>query len=100
MALTDDCPCWSCAVQDPVTVNGRNRAAAILTQEVSDAEKLPQIWDTVQRTRLMFNVSGGGDLNADTNLPGATDARSAHWGPGGARSRLVAHPGRTAHWRR
>ncbi len=59
------------AVQDPVTFNGRTAQTLILTQQVSDSEKLRQIWDTVQRHALMFNVSGGGDLNGRHNLPGA-----------------------------
>jgi 4-amino-4-deoxy-L-arabinose transferase-like glycosyltransferase len=65
------------AVQDPVTYNGRIAETLILTQRVSDAEKLRQIWDTVQRHALMFNVSG--DLNGRHNLPGAPmlDAWSA-----------------------
>jgi DNA-binding beta-propeller fold protein YncE len=56
------------AVQDPVTFNGRTAQTLILTQDVSDAEKLGRIWDTVQRHALMFNVSG--DLNGRHNLPG------------------------------
>src|SRR5439155_5056459 len=59
------------AVQDPVTVNGRTAQTLILTQPVSDTEKLRQIWDTVQRHALMFNVNCGGDLNGRHNLPGA-----------------------------
>jgi len=70
MALTA-LPVLVFAVQDPVTVNGRTAQTLILTQQVSDAEKLRQIWDTVQRHALMFNVSGGGDLNGRHNLPGA-----------------------------
>lgn len=56
------------AVQDPVSFTGRTAQTLILTLPVSDAEKLRQIWETVQRHALMFNVSG--DLNGRHNLPG------------------------------
>jgi DNA-binding beta-propeller fold protein YncE/4-amino-4-deoxy-L-arabinose transferase-like glycosyltransferase len=57
------------AVQDPTAFNGRTAQTLITTQSVSDAEKLRQIWDTLQRHALMFNVSG--DMNGRHNLPGA-----------------------------
>jgi hypothetical protein len=56
------------AVQDPIVFNGRTAQTLIMTQQVSDAEKLRQIWDSLQRHALMFNVSG--DLNGRHNLPG------------------------------
>jgi len=68
MALTA-LPVLVFAVQDPVTFNGRTAQTLIMTESVSDAEKLRQIWDSVQRHALMFNVSG--DLNGRHNLPGA-----------------------------
>ena len=54
-----------------MTVNGRTAQTLILAQPVSSAEKYRQIWDTIQRHALMFNVNGGGDLNGRHNLPGA-----------------------------
>src|SRR5207248_7261608 len=57
------------ALQDPVTFNGRTAQTLILTQPVPDSEKARQVWDTLQRHALMFNVSG--DLNGRHNLPGA-----------------------------
>jgi streptogramin lyase len=56
------------AAQDPISVNGRTAQTLIMTQNASDSEKLRQIWVSLQRHALMFNVSG--DLNGRHNLPG------------------------------
>ena len=56
------------AIKDPLTFNGRTAQTLILASDASDAEKLRQIWENVQRHALMFNVSG--DLNGRHNLPG------------------------------
>ena len=55
--------------QDPITFNGRTAQTLIMTQPISDAEKVGQIWENLQRHALMFNVSG--DMNGRHNLPGA-----------------------------
>ncbi|HLZ29315.1 MAG TPA: PA14 domain-containing protein [Chloroflexota bacterium] len=57
------------AIKDPATFNGRTAQTLILASDATDAEKLRQIWENVQRHALMFNVSG--DMNGRHNLPGA-----------------------------
>ncbi|GAC1321976.1 MAG: hypothetical protein NVSMB2_19100 [Chloroflexota bacterium] len=68
-ALLTALPVVLFALLDPMTFNGRTTQTLILTQPAGDAEKMRQIWETLQRHALMFNVSG--DLNGRHNLPGA-----------------------------
>ncbi|HEV7666497.1 MAG TPA: PA14 domain-containing protein [Chloroflexota bacterium] len=56
------------AIQDPSGFNGRVNQTLILSQPISQADKLDQLWSNVQKHALMFHVSG--DMNGRHNLPG------------------------------
>jgi hypothetical protein len=56
------------ALQDPASFNGRLGQTLILSQNITQAEKLDEIWTNVQKHALMFHVRG--DMNGRHNLPG------------------------------
>ena len=56
------------AVQDPTSFNGRLNQTLIFNENVSQAQKLDELWSTVQKHALMFHVHG--DMNGRHNLPG------------------------------
>ncbi len=57
------------AIQDPAGFNGRLNQTLVLNEQVSQSQKLDELWSNVQKHALMFHVSG--DMNGRHNLPGA-----------------------------